>query len=372
MVAHMIIVDAHEDLAYNTLSFGRDYTLSALETRRREQGSSIPKHNGGEALLGYPEYRRGRVAVIFSTLFAAPQRANGGEWDKVTYTTPQQAYELYSAQVDLYDRLVEEHADKFRLILTRADLESVLALWESLPEVNDHERDLAVGLVISMEGAEGVRSIGELEEWWQRGVRLIGPAWSGNRYTGGTHEPGPLTKEGFALLEGMADLGFGLDLSHMDEKAALQALDAYPGTILASHANARSLIKSVEGNRHLTDGVIRGLIERDGVIGIVPFNKFLDYSWTPEEGKDKITLQHVVAQIDYICQLAGDAHHVGLGTDFDGGFGREAVPSEIDTIADLPKLSAWLAEKGYSQADIAAVMGANWLSILRRVLPEGT
>ncbi len=390
----MIIVDAHEDLAYNIHSFHRDYTLSAAEIRSQEQADPALKRNAGEALLGYPEYRRGRVALIFATLFAAPMKARGGDWDTESYASSEEAYRLYSSQVDLYQRLVDEHADKFRLVLSRGDLSSVLAPWENLPEVTgvgvkekasplDEEQqeekkpaeevqDLPVGLVISMEGAEGVRSVDELEEWWQRGVRLIGPAWSGNRFTGGTNEPGPLTKEGFALLEGMADIGFGLDLSHMDEEAALQGLDVYPGTIFASHANVKNLIKNVEGNRHLSDEVIRRLVERDGVIGVIPFNKFLDYSWRAQDGKDKITLQHVVAHIDHICQLAGDARHVGLGTDFDGGVGRLATPAEIDTIADLQKLSAKLAEKGYSQADIAAVLGGNWLSLLRRVLPEAS
>lgn len=368
----MIIVDAHEDLAYNMRTFGRDYTQSAAETRQRELGTRIPERNGN-TLLGYPDYRRGRVGVVFSTLFASPKKALLDEWDTESYATPQQAYELYSAQVDVYQRLVEEHAESFRLIQTAPDLDQVLKAWEDskgLPDRANKEANPPVGLVILMEGAEGVRSVAELEEWWQRGVRLIGLAWRGNRYTGGTREPGPLTREGFALLEGMADLGFGLDLSHMDEKAALQSLDAYPGVILASHSNAKTIIKGAEGNRHLPDAVVRGLIERDGVIGVLPLNNFLDHTWTPEAGKDKITLQHVVAQIDYICQLAGDAHHVGIGTDFDGGQGVEVVPAEIDTIGDMQKLVPLLAEKGYSQADIAAVLGNNWLALLRRVLPE--
>ena len=368
----MIIVDAHEDIAYNMRQYGRDYTLSAAENRRREAGGATPQRSE-DSLLGYPDYRRGRVAVIFSTLFVSPLKVGVAEWEVEAYANPQQAYQLYGAQIDIYQRLVEEHPHKFRLLQARPDLESLLDLWNNLPDTVDHEGseiDLPVGLVISMEGAEGVRSVDDLEEWWQRGVRLIGPAWSGNRYTGGTREPGPLTKDGFALLEGMADLGFGLDLSHMDEKAALQGLDVYPGTILASHANANALIKGVEGNRHLSDQVIRGLIERDGVIGVIPYNKFLDYTWRVEDGKGKITLQHVVAQIDYICQLAGSALHVGLGTDFDGGFGRQSVPAEVDTIADMQKLAPLLAEKGYSQADIAAILGANWLALLRRVLPE--
>jgi membrane dipeptidase len=61
---------------------------------------------------------------------------------------------------------------------------------------------------------------------------------------------------------------------------------------------------------------------------------------------------------------------VGIGTDFDGGFGVQSVPPELDTIADLHKLAPMLAEKGYSQADIAAIFGQNWLELLKRILPE--
>ena len=78
---------------------------------------------------------------------------------------------------------------------------------------------------------------------------------------------------------------------------------------------------------------------------------------------------HLVAQIDHICQMAGDAQHVGIGSDFDGGFGLQSVPAEIDTIADLQKIVPLLAQKGYTEAHIAAIMGQNWLSILKEDLP---
>jgi membrane dipeptidase len=64
--------------------------------------------------------------------------------------------------------------------------------------------------------------------------------------------------------------------------------------------------------------------------------------------------------------MAGDAHHVGLGSDFDGGFGLQSVPAEVDTIADLQKLTPLLAEKGYASQDIAAILGLNWITLLRR------
>jgi len=155
-----------------------------------------------------------------------------------------------------------------------------------------------------------VRQPDELEEWWQRGVRLIGPAWAGTRYCGGTNEPGPLTSEGFSLLEAMNDIGFTLDLTHMDEQAVLQALDEYPGTLVATHSNPLTLLKGAETNRFLSDRVLEGLLERDGIIGIPPFNKFLRWGWETNDGREMVTLDHMVDHIDYICQKAGDANHV--------------------------------------------------------------
>jgi membrane dipeptidase len=360
----MLIVDSHEDLAWNIKTFRRDYTLSAAEIRRNEIGSEIPSLND-DTLLGWPDYQRGQVAVVFSTLFAAPARTQEGVWDTQYYATPGQAHDLYSAQLDVYHRLVDENPDKFRLIREQSELKALLSNWE---EGSTNERP--VGLVVLMEGAEGVRDPDELEEWWARGVRLIGPAWTGTRFCGGTREPGPLTSEGYALLEGMAEIGFCLDLSHMDEKAALQALDAYPGSIIASHANPLSMLKESDSNRHLSDRVIHLLIERGGVIGVVPYNAFLKATWKRGDRREDVTLHNVVAHIDYICQRAGDARHVGLGSDFDGGFGLQSVPVEIDTIADLQKLAPLLAEKGYSDTDIAAIFGQNWLNCLKQILPE--
>jgi membrane dipeptidase len=370
----VVIVDGHQDLAWNMLAFGRDYTRSVSETRRIEAGGLTPKANG-DALLGWPEYQQGRVALVFASLFAAPVRYCAGPWESaVCYVDSAQAARLYHAQVDAYERLVDDHPDKFRLVQNRADLEGILAGWRRFCRQEDEPDGLAaveappVGLVVSMEGAECIGDPGEVEEWWGRGVRLIGPAWAGNHFCGGTREPGPLTASGYALLERMADLGFGLDLTHMDEQAVLQALDFYPGALFASHSNASALLKDSAGNRHLSDRVIDGILERDGVIGVAPFNQFLKPGWRIGDRRDEVHLDRVVAQIDYLCQKAGNARHVGLGTDFDGGFGLQSVPVEIDSIADLTRLAPLLAERGYSAEEIAAVLGENWIALLKRIL----
>lgn len=356
-----LIVDAHEDLAWNMLTFGRDYTRSAAETRQAEAGGPIPAWNE-DTLLGWADYCRGGVAVVFATLFAAPARRRQGEWETQVYRTFDEAHRLYRDQLQAYHALADRHPDCFRLIGTQADLQAVLDAWT---DSGGHP----VGLVPLMEGGEGVRDPRELEEWWEMGLRLLGPAWAGTRFCGGTREPGPLTDEGRALLHAMADLNLPLDISHMDERAALQALEEYPGPILASHSNQAALLPGARTNRHMSARVLRGLIERDGVVGAVPFNRFLDAGWQKGDPRDGLTLERVADQIDLVCQTAGNARHAGLGSDFDGGFGLQSAPADVETIADLQKLAPLLTARGYADDDVAAILGGNWLRLLKESLP---
>lgn len=379
----MLIVDSHQDIAWNRLSFGRDITRSARETRRIEAGRSGAAHIG-DALVGWSDYQQGRIALVFATLFVTPAHRVEHEWDNQYYLNSDQAHHLYRAQIDFYQYLFENYPDYFRFIKTRGDLEGVLEPWYSydcdhpltyagethnVPHENENLPDLSVGIVLLMEGAECVRDPGELSEWWDLGVRLIGPAWASTRFCGGTNEPGPLTKEGYALLDGMEEQGFILDVSHMDELAVLQSLDHYPGKIVATHANALSLLKDSNSNRHLSDRVIRGLIERDGVIGVVPTNGFLKEGWKRGHKRELVSISDYIDHIDHICQLAGRACHVALGSDFDGGFGLQSVPPEIDTIADLQIVGNLLRARGYNEEEISAIMGRNWISVLEECLP---
>jgi membrane dipeptidase len=359
-----LIVDAHQDLAWNMLANQRDYTLPVAETRRLEalEPPQVLEHEG-PALIGWPEYQAGRVAIVFGTLFVLPLRKKTN-WGNITYADAQQAHRLYRQQLDTYHELADRHPDKFRLVLTQAGLAEVIRHWE-----NDAPQGHPVGLVPLMEGADGIRNPDELAEWWQRGLRIIGLAWAGTRYSGGTREPGPLTDEGRLLLRAMADFNFTLDISHMDELSARQALDLYPGPVIASHANAAALIPEYAHNRHLSDELIRALVARDGVIGLVPACRFLDYGWKRGDRRELVPLDMLVAQVDHICQIAGDARHVGYGSDFDGGFGLDDVPAEFESIADLVKLGPKLAAKGYNDADVAAVLGENWLRHLHDHLP---
>ncbi len=274
-----LFVDAHEDLAWNMLTFGRDYTLSSQQIRSREKDAIAPLVNG-DTMLGLADYQSANVGLIFSTLFAAPIATKEGDWDIQTYRNQQEAHDQYLQQLDVYNRLVGQHHEQFRSIRSKADLRNLLADRSTTSDTSDlNGSNLPIGLVTLMEGADAIRRPEELPEWVERGVYLIGPAWHSTAYSGGTTEPGPLTKAGFQLLEEMEACGCTLDLSHMDEKAVWQALDAFSGRVMVSHASPEALLRERRSNRFLSDDVIRALAERDGVMGLVPYNLFLDASW---------------------------------------------------------------------------------------------
>lgn len=363
----MLIIDAHQDLAWNILTFGRDYTRSVIETRQVESTTTTPERNG-DSIVGWPEYQQGKVACVFATLFAAPARKSE-TWDVLSYMDNESAHRLYRDQIDVYHRLADSHPDKFRVICSTPELDSVIQHW-STP--GQDESGHPVGLLYLMEGADGIRSLHELSEWWDLGLRMIGLAWAGTRYCGGTSEPGSLTDDGRKLISAMAEYNFILDLSHMDETAAYESLDRYEGPIMASHANCAALMRGVDTNRHLPDRVIRGIIEREGVIGLIPLNTFLKPGWNRKTGsrRDEVPLDALIAHIDHICQIAGNASHSAIGSDFDGGFGLQSIPPELDSIADLQIIASKLLQRGYNEADAAGVLGGNWLRFLRKNLPS--
>ena len=73
----------------------------------------------------------------------------------------------------------------------------------------------------------------------------------------------------------------------------------------------------------------------------------------------------ILDHLYHICQIAGNAYHIGIGSDLDGAFGREQAPHDLETIADLGRVPSLLAKRGYSPADIEKVMHGNWLRFLR-------
>lgn len=345
-----MLIDSHLDLAYNALALGADPTLPLQALRRSPYGREAAAR-GETPTVALPAMREADIRVAFGTIFVQMQTEAFGTFGP-TYTSPEQANTEGWQQLRWYQQL--EQRGEVGLLRRRADLEAALAA------------PARPSLVLLMEGADPVRDAGELEQWWNEGLRIVGLAWSATRYAGGTGAPGPLTSAGSELLHEMARLGFGLDLSHLAEASAWQALEQFSGPVCASHSNCRQFVPT---DRQLSDELIKSIAERDGVIGVVIYNKFLVHGWTPGQPKQAVRLADVVRHIEHICELAGDTQHVGVGSDLDGGIGVEGIPAELRDITDLPLIGDALRAAGWRDDQVDGVLGGNWAAWLRKALP---
>ncbi|MBN1564743.1 MAG: membrane dipeptidase [Anaerolineae bacterium] len=361
-MSQRLIIDAHQDIAWNYFNNGRDFRRSLDEHRHRET-DPVRLQRYGRCMLGLPEEIQAQVAVVCSTIFVSPDWCKMYPDERIVYDTPEEANRLGNEQLEYYRRLADQE-ERIHLIQTEADLDGVLATWTLDKSDDDHR----LGLIVLMEGADPILEPDQLETWYERGLRIIGPAWTKTRYAGGSNAPGPLTDLGRELLAAMRSYNMILDLSHMTPEGLFEALDLYDGPLFASHANPLHF-RPDRTDRNLSDEVIKLIAQRDGVVGMIPFNLFLLEGWKMGDRKDAVTMERFITTIDHVCQITSSALHVGLGSDFDGGYGSESAPVGFDSILDLQKIGDELAERGYSEADITAIMSGNFLRVLRRGLP---
>jgi len=363
----MLIVDSHLDLSWNALQWNRDLRLSALTLRNQERG---PNLNTGVGLgtVALPEMRAGRVALSLATLLV---RSTGRQAPHIDFLSIVQAYAIAQGQLAYYHELAREGV--VRLVGDAETLDRHMAEWSAWDAAASADAPAApppLGLVISMESADSIPSPDRLSEFWDAGVRVIGPAHYGpGRYAGGTGTELGLTDIGSALLDEMARLGVILDLTHFSDQSFWQALERFAGPVLASHNNCRALVPA---QRQFSDEQLKAIIARGGVVGAMCDVMMLDLGWSYRGGVDSgVPMVRVIDHIDHICQLAGNARHVAIGSDLDGGYGREQSPNDLDTIADLQRIGPLLAARGYAPADIAAIMHGNWVALLRRAWRGG-
>lgn len=357
------IFDAHLDLAWSAVFFNRDLKQPVSEIRERERHMT-DEPSRGRGTVSLPELRRAGVGVCVATLLArgGPDQKPQPSYKRtdLDYVTQDTAHCAAHAQLAWY-RLMERQGH-VRLIRTAADLD---AHWQSFLRNPAHA---PLGVILSMEGADPVTEVDQLDEWWQYGLRAIGPAHYGRgHYAHGTATEGPLSERGVQLLKRMGRLGMALDVTHLADESMAQALDRFEGPVLASHHNCRAL---VPGDRQLADEQIKRLIDRGAVIGLALDAWMLYPGW--ERGRtspEVVSLEAAADQIDRVCQIAGNTRYSGIGSDLDGGFGTERTPRDLDTIADLQKLAGILTRRGYSPDDVNVIFHGNWLRFFRQALP---
>ncbi len=358
----MLIFDGHLDLAWNALQWNRNLQQSVYTLRTLE--SALDGKGRGQNTVALPELRRGRVFLCLATLLA---RATPVQVAHVDYHAPAQAFASAHGQLAWYRAM--EQLGELALISSRAQLEAHVLAWRSWDSSGASVAPPSLGVILSMESADPILEPNDLPYWRELGVRLIGPAHYGSgRYAGGTGVEDGLTERGRRLLEEMARHGVLLDLTHLSDAAFWQALERYDGPVLASHNNCRALVPH---QRQFSDEQLKAIIARDGVIGAALDAWMLVPGWVKGVSSNRsAALSQVADHIDHVCQLAGNSRHSALGTDLDGGFGREQSPGDLDTIAELQNLADILEARGYSADDVAAVLHGNWLNLLRNAWRE--
>lgn len=373
-----LIFDAHLDLAMNAVEWNRDLTRPLTDLRAAEAHLK-DKPDRGRATVSLPEMRRSNVGLCVATQIA---RVEHNAWSPVAgWRSPAQAWAMTQAQLAWY-RAMEEAGEMVQ-IRDLAGLEQHVAQWQASgvvesgsagvpqPSVTSELRHsstplLPIGYVLSLEGADSIVTLGHLERAWAYGLRAVGPAHYGpGIYANGTNATGGLNERGRELLREMRRLGMILDATHLCDDAFWDALKLWDGPVWASHQNCRSLVPH---NRQWSDEQIQVLIERGGVLGAVFDAWMMIPGWqrgvtTPDGTGLKVA--KIVEHIDHICQLAGNARHVGIGSDLDGGFGTEQTPQDLQSIADLQRVLDALRQRGYSEADVTGIAHGNFLRCLR-------
>lgn len=256
-----------------------------------------------------------------------------------------------------------------------------IALAETHADILRIAGNNQLAVSFDLEGALPLLETPDMVALYHRlGVRQIHLAYNrNNSVAGGAHDtPQGLTKLGERVVDAIHDAGILMDLSHSDEKTALD-ICAYSGTrpVLFSHANPRALVNH---GRNITDRAIKAVAQTGGIVCLNGVARFLD---DPE-----LNAHTLVEHIDYVVQQIGVAH-TGIGLDYCYDDGIPDIPTDVnrqywwppeagyDPVKGLsgkymppealPEIHALLAQRGYKDADIAAIMRDNLLGLIATV-----
>ena len=358
------ILDLHLDLAWDALYWNRDLTLTAHEVRAQE-ANEIPQvaddYDTGSCTVTFPEMRRGSVGIMLSTIMSRTEPRYRKRRDGMR--TQEQAIALGRGHLEYYRAMARR--GEISPVMSVDDLDRAVEAWQQPTDKTP------IFHILSMESADPIADPEDIGFWWDAGLRVVGPAHFGhNTYIHGTFTEGGLKPPARDLYAAMGDAGMILDITHMTDQAVWESLDLWDGPVMASHCVSRSI---VPGQRHLTDDMIAELTAREGIIGLVFCQYFMDPELAWEEDlvsvprKAKYAMDGLLPHIDQIAKLdGGSLEHIAIGTDMDGGFGAELTPTDVDTIADLQGFPYVLECAGVSQIDIDGILRENALRFFRQ------
>lgn len=334
MKAKRIIIDGHEDIAFNTLEItGKDF----LGKNDFNQSNLLQ-----EPQLNQADYNRlvvSGVKIIFGVIF--PYKSNSKHFENNEEIGMQET----ERQINFYNTLADESKGKIIIIKSKLNLEKVLS------------SDTILGIVLLLEDAIGIRrDFSNLEKFYNKGLRIIGPVWNkDNQFGGGTNTDHNLSPLGKELLQKMENLNMTLDTAHMNEIFFEDALNAFGGVIINSHTCVHTLNPH---RRNLNDNQIKKLAIRNAVIGIAFVPEFLN------KNIEKANINDVFAHIKHIIEIAGD-NTVAFGSDFDGMSWPNYLEGLKDS-KDFDNIFNLLTEK-YSAETVDKITHKNWLQILEKI-----
>jgi membrane dipeptidase len=367
-----------------------------------------------------------RSAIVIDTHADTPQRfvdenydlgdaLKGGNWNLESARKGNLGAEFFSIWVE--PSLYKGQFARRTLVLIDAVKQQVakhpdqLMFATSAEDIEKAHREHKIAALMGIEGGHSIEdSLALLRQYYALGVRYMTLTWSNSTSWADSsgdiddksipHTDSGLTEFGKDVVYEMNRLGMMVDISHVADKTFYRTLVITRAPVIASHSGARALS---DAPRNMTDDMLRQMKINGGVVQVNFFSAFVSQAYRdaqraqkPEvdkavqafkdkakaEGKevnyeeiskiqreyaDRIPrppLSALIDQIDHVAKVAG-VDHVGIGSDFDGVDGQ--LPEGIDSVGDLPKITAELMKRGYSAEDCRKILGGNLIRVFKQV-----
>ena len=327
--------------------------------------------------------REGGLDAQFFSIWVEPELFGGGG---------KRAMKRADDQIQAVHGLAEKHPETWELATTAADVRRIAAAGK-------------IAALIGMEGGYAIdEKIGNLERYYQLGVRYLSPAWSVSTSWAGSSgdEVGQtrgLNDFGKRVIREMNRLGIMVDVSHLSDPAFCDIDNTSTKPVIATHSGCRAITNVP---RNLTDDMIVALAKTGGVVNVIFYPEHIEPGYSAKKKKvdaeistqvqrasddekgdvahkklardrvrreeylkrlPPVSVARIVDHIDHIVKLVG-IDHVGIGSDFDG---VQVVPADMKSVADLPNLTKELLKRGYSESDIDKILGGNMLRVMEEV-----
>jgi membrane dipeptidase len=343
---------------------GHNDTLTEVYERGETEARSFLEKSD-EGHLDLPRAREGGLIGGIFAVYTAPPEGSPERDLEYGLTVTEEGYEIQP-----YSPVGHEYAKEFTnsvidfLYDLEEQAEGDVGVVRTYRELEDNLREDVFSIVLHLEGAAAIQEdLGDVEEYYARGVRSVGLVWSRpNAFGSGVpfrfpHSPdtGPgLTEAGKKLVEECNRLGILIDLAHINERGFWDVAALSDAPLVVSHAAVHAICPLT---RNLTDKQLEAIGESDGVVGVI----FAPGMTRPDgERQGDISAAGIADHIEYVAERIG-VDHVALGSDFDGA----QMSGELCDVTALPRLIEELRNRGYDDDSLEKIAYRNWFRVLR-------